>query len=81
MKMNKAKSEMDKFDKDLLLPYFEKIHPTNWKEAFTCEVSAKDYAMYDEACIYFTGARLEVVSQTGDEMQCYCQGYYNAVGP
>lgn len=34
---------------------FSKIHGSNWKDAFTCEVPEKDFKLYDDACVYHTG--------------------------
>ena len=59
---------------------FKKIHGTNWKDAFTCEVPEKDFKLYDDACVWFTGAMLQKVSVCDGIVQCYCDGYYHAIG-
>ena len=58
---------------------FSKIHGSNWKDAFTCEVPEKDFKLYDDACVYHTGAILQKVSVCDGIVQCYCDGYYHAM--
>ena len=58
---------------------FSKIHGSNWKDAFTCEVPEKDFKLYDDACVYHTGAMLQKVSVCDGIVQCYCDGYYHAM--
>ena len=58
---------------------FSKIHGGNWKDAFTCEVPEKDFKLYDDACVYHTGASLQKVSVCDGIVQCYCDGYYHAM--
>ena len=66
-------------NKDRLEEAFLKIHGTNWKDAFTCEVPEKDFKLYDDACVYHTGAMLQKVSVCDGIVQCYCDGYYHAM--
>ena len=59
---------------------FDNIAPAhNWKEAFTCEILVKDYNIANDACVFFTGATLQKVSQCADMVQCFCEGYYNSM--
>ena len=67
------------FKEKALSEAFSKIHGSNWKDAFTCEVPEKDFKLYDDACVYHTGARLQKVSVCDGIVQCYCDGYYNAM--
>ena len=66
-------------NKDRLEEAFTKIHGTNWKDAFTCEVPEKDFKLYDDACVWFTGAMLQKVSVCDGVVQCYCDGYYHTM--
>ncbi len=69
-------------DKDIkaLSEAFSKIHGSNWKDSFTCDVPEKDFKLYDDACVYHTGSMLQKVSAPkGGLVQCYCAGYYHAM--
>ena len=70
---------MDAETIDRLKKAFSKIHGSNWKDAFTCEVPEKDFKLYDDACVWFTGAMLQKVSVCDGVVQCYCDGYYHAM--
>tara|TARA_R110000822_G_scaffold12715_1_gene45742 strand:- start:357 stop:812 length:456 start_codon:yes stop_codon:yes gene_type:complete len=70
---------MDAETIDRLKKAFSKIHGSNWKDAFTCEVPEKDFKLYDDACEYHTGASLQKVSVCDGIVQCYCDGYYHAM--
>ena len=60
---------------------FDGIWPENdWKMPFTCSISTEMYALYNEACIWFTGADLVVQNESGGVTYCSCEGYYNAMG-
>ena len=71
-----------KLTREDLLGYFNELTEDrgNWKMPFTAEIKSDLYEAYNEACIYFTGASLEIVSECADEYQCYCAGYYEAIG-
>ena len=66
-------------DRKALSEAFSKIHGSNWKDPFTCEVPEKDFKLYDDACVYHTGAMLQKVSVCDGIVQCYCDGYYHAM--
>jgi len=73
-------SVLDETHRKALSEAFSKIHGSNWKDAFTCEVPEKDFKLYDDACVYHTGAMLQKVSAPVDGIvQCYCDGYYHAM--
>jgi DNA polymerase II large subunit len=72
-------SVLDEINRKALSEAFKKIHGTNWKDAFTCEVPEKDFKLYDDACVYHTGAMLQKVSVCDGIVQCYCDGYYHAM--
>ena len=60
---------------------FDEICPKdNWKDQFTCHIPTEMYASYNEACIWFTGAELSVINESGGVSYCHCVGYYNAIG-
>ena len=67
------------FKEKALSEAFSKIHGSNWKDAFTCEVPEKDFKLYDDACVYHTGAMLQKVSVCDGIVQCFCDGYYHAM--
>ena len=52
----------------------------DWKMPFTCSIPTEMYALYNEACIWFTGAELVVQIESGGVTYCDCVGYYNAMG-
>jgi DNA polymerase II large subunit len=70
---------LDEINRKALSEAFSKIHGSNWKDAFTCEVPEKDFKLYDDACVYHTGAMLQKVSVCDGIVQCYCDGYYHAM--
>ena len=70
---------LDEIHRKALSEAFGKIHGSNWKDAFTCEVPEKDFKLYDDACVYHTGAMLQKVSVCDGIVQCYCDGYYHAM--
>ena len=72
-------SVLDEIHTKTLSEAFSKIHGSNWKDAFTCEVPEKDFKLYDDACVYHTGAMLQKVSVCDGIVQCYCDGYYHAM--
>ena len=60
---------------------FDEICPENdWKMPFICSIPTEMYALYNEACIWFTGADLVVQNESGGVTYCSCEGYYNAMG-
>ena len=69
-------------EKECLTHYFNVLTDGmgNWKMPFTAEIKSDLYEAYDAACRYFTGAPLQIVSECADEYQCYCAGYYEAIG-
>ena len=69
-------------EKECLMHYFNVLTDGmgNWKMPFTAEIKSDLYEAYDAACRYFTGAPLQIVSECADEYQCYCAGYYEAIG-
>ena len=70
---------LDEINRKALSEAFSKIHGSNWKDAFTCEVPEKDFKLYDDACVYHTGTILQKVSVCDGIVQCYCDGYYHAM--
>ena len=71
-----------KLTREDLLGYFNELTEDigNWKMAH-CEIKSDLYEAYNESCIYFTGASLEIVSECANEYQCYCAfGYYETIG-
>ena len=80
MDRQSSRAWTDAENKDRLEKAFSKIHGSNWKDAFTCEVPEKDFKLYDDACVYHTGAMLQKVSVCDGIVQCYCDGYYHAIG-
>jgi len=54
--------------------------PDNWKMPFECIISDCDFELYNEACMFFTGAELQVVELLGGDSKCRCIGYYEAIG-
>ena len=80
IEVEKEKSNvLDEIHRKTLSEAFSKIHGSNWKDAFTCEVPEKDFKLYDDACEYHTGAMLQKVSVCDGIVQCYCDGYYHAM--
>tara|TARA_E500000331_G_C17038927_1_gene618618 strand:+ start:169 stop:576 length:408 start_codon:yes stop_codon:yes gene_type:complete len=76
---HKNRKILKKQSRKALSEAFSKIHGSNWKDAFTCEVPEKDFKLYDDACVYHTGAILQKVSVCDGIVQCYCDGYYHAM--
>ena len=69
------------FTRGQLKDAFDRIcDQDNWKMPFHCIVSGWDIELYNEACMFFTGARLEIIDYSSSDYKCYCKGYYNAVG-
>ena len=69
-------------EKECLTHYFNVLTDGmgNWKMPFTAEIKSDLHDAYNKACIYFTGAPLQIVSECADEYQCYCAGYYETIG-
>ena len=72
------RTKSDALTREELLERFDELTEDmgDWKMPFTCVVKSGKFEEYQEACIYFTGSLLQVVSECADEYECYCEGYY-----
>lgn len=54
----------------------------NWKDPINSVIKVKDFEIMNEACTYYTGSELQVVSHL-ESRKCYwvyADGYYKAIG-
>ena len=77
-------------DRDALLPYFDKMLEWNgskddWKRRFNAQIPYALFNDCNEAAIFFTGAKLEIVAWMGkkgapdSDVLVLCKGYYEAI--
>lgn len=61
---------------------FNRVAPKpNWKMPIEDQwVPAADYAELDNAVIHFTGAGLEIIKASGDQVLVRSPGYYATIG-
>ena len=54
----------------------------NWKYPFICDIPYDEYELYNEACIFYTGAVLNVLCTDWitNKSLCECKGYYETIG-
>ena len=75
---------------EVLSPAFDMIKdPDNWKNPISTWIEERDFNLCNEACIYFTGAPLEITARvvrsagadySDCEVEVQSPGYYNTIG-
>ena len=54
--------------------------PSNWKMPITAIIKIDELDLYNEACIFFTGAPLSVEHTQGNRAAVSSPGYYETIG-